>query len=209
MKNVYWLIDGSYIYKALKTYQISHTDYNLDYVKLRKKIETTYCANGEKLVAYYFNSTPDPASDSQNRFHSWLKSSKPTGPNIRVEIYPLKNVKVKCDRCSEIIIKRVQKGVDVGLVTTALKFAGKYDKLVISAGDGDFLDTVRYLKEDLDKEIYLVAFRHGLSADLQQYSDESIYIDDFPTEVQDTRTVGRIVEKPFDEVDDLIENDVI
>ncbi|WP_051188271.1 NYN domain-containing protein [Brevibacillus thermoruber] len=193
MSGVYWLIDGSYIYKSLKTYPGK----TLDYKKLRQKIESML---GNKTTAYYFNSTPDPATDQQNAFHSWMKSAD--GPNIRVELYELKKTEVKCPDCGHKFVKLTQKGVDVGIVTAALKFQHKYDTLILSTGDGDFLDTVKYIQEGLSKRIILVAFRHGLSTDLQQYADEVWYIDDFFDEVKDARLSQP---KPFENVDDVVE----
>jgi len=203
MSSVFWLIDGSYLYKSMKKYgEKNRCKFNLDYNKLREKIENQICKDSTKFTAYYFNSTPDPATDKQNAFHRWLKSAKPDGPSIRVELYSLKTITVECEKCNYKFKKPVQKGVDVGIVTAALKFHQKYDTLILSTGDGDFEDTLKYLKEDLDKNIIIVSFRHGLSSDLQQYADKVFYIDEFADEVRDTRAETAL---PFDNVDSVIE----
>ena len=99
---------------------------------------------------------------------------------------------MKCPNCNNIFIKFVQKGVDVGIATAALKFKDDYDTFVLSAGDGDFKDTVKYLKEDLKKRIVLVGFEKNLSTDLQPYAntDDVLFIDDFINEVKDNRYAG-------------------
>lgn len=200
MRNYYWLIDGSYMYKAAKAYQIKHSGFNLDYKKLRDKVESLL-GKDVKITAYYYNSTPDPATDAQNAFHNWLKSASPTGPNIRVQLYSLKNVEVMCNYCGKKTIKFVQKGVDVGIVTAALKFHPRYDGIVLSTGDGDFEDTLKYLAEDLKKEIIIVGFRHGLSTDLQQYTDKVYFVDEFSDEINNSRYTM----EPYNNADKLIE----
>jgi len=200
--STYWLIDGSYLYKSIKSYEKRIGEkVGLDYNKLKEKIENHV---NEKLTAYYYNSTKDPATDEQNRFHSWLKNHR-NGPGIRVELYQLKKTTVKCPNCSEIFTKYVQKGVDVGIVTAALKFKDSYDNLVLSTGDGDFKDTVKFLSEDLRKRIILVGFDNNLSSDLQPYADsgDMLFIDDFIDEVKDTRYADL---EPFDGADEIAED---
>lgn len=205
MKNVYWLIDGSYLYKSMIQFRKIISNFNIDYKKLKDKLEKEFCVESEKLISYYFNSTPNPATDAQNAFHSWLKCAPPVGPNIRVELYSLKKGFVKCKKCNEMITNYVQKGVDVGIVTAALKYCNKYDKLIVSAGDGDFKDTFKYLSEELDKEIIILSFKHGLSTDLQQYSSRVLFMDDFYNEISDSR--GK-TPPPFDQADEIIVEDI-
>lgn len=196
----YWLIDGSYIYKSIKSYErmIGET-FGLDYRKLRDKVETHV---KETVTAYYFNSTKDPATEQTNKFHTWLKTRK-NGPGIIVELYSLKKTTVKCPNCDSTFTKLVQKGVDVGIATAALKFKDNYDTFVLSAGDGDFKDTIKYLKEDLKKRIVLVGFERNLSADLQPYADaeDVLFIDDFINEVKDNRYAGL---EPFEGAAEIV-----
>ncbi len=85
-----WLIDGSYVYKAGKSFQADNPTYEkrgIDY----KKLKDCICKEFEidNLDSWYFNSTPDPATDAQNAYHRWLKTTEPKGPNIRVKLYDL------------------------------------------------------------------------------------------------------------------------
>lgn len=197
---IYWLIDGSYIYKSIKGIEKTKGKVALDYKKLKDKLEGDL---NQIITAYYFNSTPNPPKDGQNAFHTWLKRVK-NGPGIRVQLYSLKSMTVKCPNCGNVFKKTVQKGVDVGIATTALKFKDNYDTLILSTGDGDFEDTVQYLKEALNKKIILVGFSDNLSADIQQYSDEVWYIDEFFDEVKDTRFEDL---EPFEDADKYIDID--
>jgi uncharacterized LabA/DUF88 family protein len=197
--SIYWLIDGSYIYKSVNRLRQVNGGSGLDYKRLKNKLEDLY---GEKITAYYFNSTPNPPKDAQNSFHSWLKNGS-DGPGIRVQLYQLKGMNVKCNRCDNEFSRTVQKGVDVGIVTAALKFKDSYDTLILSSGDGDFEDTVHYLKEDLNKRLVLLGFHGSLSVDLHPWADDILYIDSFFDEVKDTRFT-----EPFEHADEYIDSEL-
>jgi hypothetical protein len=147
MKTV-WIIDGAYLFNYAKSHQF-------DYLRLKQELTK---ANGYPIYeGYYLNSTPDPATDAQNAFHSWIKSAPPKGPKLRVQLYRLKDMHNTCPNCSTHFDRQVQKGVDVGIATLIIKLAAQnvYDRLILSAGDGDFEDAVSYIKSDLHKEFWL------------------------------------------------------
>ncbi|MGN0721497.1 MAG: NYN domain-containing protein [Anaerovoracaceae bacterium] len=195
-----WLIDGSYIYKAGKSFQNENPKYKkngLDYKKLKDCLRKEF--NIETLDSWYFNSTPDPATDSQNAYHSWLKTTEPKGPNIRVKLYDLKEKTIECKNCGKTFSIKVQKGVDVGIATTALRLFERYDALILSAGDGDFEDFIRYIVEDNDKLLYIVGFDKSISPDLQQFSTANYLLNEHYDKICDDREV-----KPFDTVDEVV-----
>jgi hypothetical protein len=69
-KKTVWIVDGAYLFNHGRSKPF-------DYLKLKAEIER---ANGGRLhEAYYLNTAPDVATDSQNAFHSWLKSAAPGG----------------------------------------------------------------------------------------------------------------------------------
>jgi uncharacterized LabA/DUF88 family protein len=76
-------------------------------------------------------------------------------------------------------VSRLQ--VDVGIATLMIRLATQnlYDRLVLSAGDGDFEDAISYVKSDLHKEIWISGFTNTVSADLQSYADKVIWIESF------------------------------
>jgi hypothetical protein len=106
-------------------------DYNL----LLERVER---AVGPTAERYYLNSTPNPPTDQQDAFHTWLKSARPRGPQFRVELYKLKTLHCQCPDCDCGFERTVQKGVDVGITTLLIKlaFRDRYNR-VLSAGDGD------------------------------------------------------------------------
>ncbi len=173
MSRTVWIVDGAYLWNFGKGRPAG-----VDYLKLKKELET---ANGEPIYeAYYLNSTQDPATDAQNAFHTWLKCAAPRGPKMRVQLYRLKDMHAKCSSCGHEFERQVQKGVDVGIATLIVKLAsqGMYDRLILTAGDGDFEDAISYVKSELHKEFWLNGGQNSLSADLQSYADDVLWLDD-------------------------------
>ena len=173
MKTV-WVIDGSYVFNFGKT----RPPNGIDYLKLKNEI---VAANGGPVFeSYYLNSTPDPPSDAYNAFHTWLKAAPPRGPQLRVQLYRLKEMHLECPACRHRFDRQVQKGVDVGIATLILKLAaqGVYDRLILSAGDGDFEDAISYVKSELHKEVWMNGAQATLSTDLQSYANRVLWLDD-------------------------------
>ncbi|MEO8296856.1 MAG: NYN domain-containing protein [Burkholderiales bacterium] len=170
MKTV-WIVDGAYLFNHGRNRPF-------DYLKLKAAIETR---NGGPLhESYYLNSLPDVANAAQNGFHAWLKSAPPRGPKLRVQLYGLKELGTTCPSCSHGFVRMVQKGVDVGIATLIIKLAVQnvYDRLILSAGDGDFEDAIDFIKSDLHKQVWLNGAQATLSVDLQSYADEVLWLDD-------------------------------
>ena len=169
MKTI-WIIDGAYLMKAAPG--------RFDYLKLKYLL--TKLNGSDMAEGFYLNSTPNPPSDQQDAFHTWLKLAPPRGPKLRVQLYKLKQFNVRCHICSKEFHREVQKGVDVGIATLILKLASQqqYDRLILSAGDGDFEDAIDYVKSELHKEIWIAGFNDSVSADLQSYADKVIFLDD-------------------------------
>lgn len=170
MKTV-WIIDGAYLSSFGKMYPF-------DYLKLKN--EMIRLNGGPLYDSYYLNSTPGPATDAQSAFHTWLKSAPPKGPKLRVQLYPLKDFHSTCPDCKHQFDRQVQKGVDVGIATLIIKLAAQnvYDRLILSAGDGDFEDAISYVKSELHKEVWVSGSQINLSADLQSYSDNVLWLED-------------------------------
>ena len=93
---------------------------------------------------------------------------------------------MKCPKCATPYDRQVQKGVDVGIATLTIKLATQnlYDRLILSAGDGDFEDAISYVKSELHKEIWISGFNNTVSADLQSYADNVIWINSFWKKVE-------------------------
>jgi uncharacterized LabA/DUF88 family protein len=166
-----WIVDGAYVFSAAPG--------KMDYVKLKAELEKLN--GGAFYESYYLNSTQESPTEAEQSFHTWLKTAPPQGPQMRVQLYKLKNLHVKCPQCATSFDRQVQKGVDVGIATLMIRLATQnlYDRLVLSAGDGDFEDAISYVKSDLHKEIWISGFTNTVSADLQSYADKVIWIESF------------------------------
>jgi uncharacterized LabA/DUF88 family protein len=166
-----WIVDGAYVFSAAPG--------KVDYVKLKTELEKLN--GGAFYESYYLNSTQESPTEAEQSFHTWLKTAPPQGPQMRVQLYKLKYLRVKCPQCATPFDRHVQKGVDVGIATLMIRLATQnlYDRLVLSAGDGDFEDAISYVKSDLHKEIWISGFTNTVSADLQSYADKVIWIESF------------------------------
>lgn len=169
MPRTIWIADAGYLIQACPD--------RFDYLKLKNVLEREV---GEKFAeSFYLNSTPDPPTDGQNSFHTWLKTAPPQGPKMRVKLYKLKAMHLRCPSCGNNFDKTVQKGVDVGIATLIVKLAAQdqYSRVVLSAGDGDFEDAIAFAKEECHKEVWITGFPNSMSPDLQSYADHVLWLD--------------------------------
>ncbi len=171
-----WIIDGAYLFNFGKSTPF-------DFLKLKN--ELVRLNGGSIYESYYLNATSNPSKDAQDPFYTWLKSAEPKGPKLRVQLYPLKELHCLCPSCGHQFDRQIQKGVDVGIATLIIKLATQnvYDRLILSAGDGDFEDAISYVKSDLHKEVWLHGSSSNLSADLQSYSDNVLWLEDMLDEI--------------------------
>ncbi|HEY9754357.1 MAG TPA: NYN domain-containing protein [Oculatellaceae cyanobacterium] len=171
-QNTVWLIDAAYAIKmAIKL------GFKIDWIKLRRCLEHRVGAFSGFYEAYYLNSAPDAPSQELTRFHHWLRSAPPQGPQIMVHLYPLKSEQIFCQSCKCSSTKKIQKGVDVGIATLLLTTIDKYDAVVLLAGDGDFVDAVKYAKTHFKKKIVIAGFTGAVSTVLQSIADHVIWLD--------------------------------
>lgn len=192
-----WLIDAGYLFNAQRS--VDH-GYRFDYKQLRLQLETA----GPIWRAYYLNSTPNPPTDAQDSFHTWLRSAPPGGPQLITKLYELKTIRADRAFCSEChqqvdlscpngdshrIGNQQQKGVDVAIATLALVHRERYDTLLLSSGDGDLLDAIEFLSEQ-GKRIEMAVFDHGVSTELQARADHVFWINDFADEIRTQRRSG-------------------
>lgn len=192
-----WLIDAGYLFNA--RHSVSG-GYRFSYLKLRQKLEES----GLLWRAYYLNSVPLKDASGADDFHSWLRTSLPSGPQLITQLYPTAEEpahRAWCEACGERVSlvcpkqtsrqrthrlsNEVQKGVDVGLATLALIHRDSYDTLLLSTGDSDLLDAIAYLS-DHGKRIELVVFQQGVSTELQCRADRIHWINEFAANVEYT-----------------------
>jgi len=183
-----WLIDASYIHA--NNLALLGGQRRIDYLRLRELIEQTL---GPLWRGYFLNAAQDEPNGGRDRFHNWLQTAAPYGPNLIVKLYGLKSERVRSAWCvdcgtkvelacphgngSHALYNQRQMGVDVGLASLALIHRERYDSLVLSSGDGDLMDAVEHLSE-AGKRIELAVFSTGVATDLQARSDRVLWLDD-------------------------------
>lgn len=187
-----WLIDASYIHAS--NMQLYGPQRRVDYLKLRRLVESEL---GPLWRGYYLNGVQDEANAGRERFHTWLQSATPNGPQLIVKLYGLKNERANNAYCTDCgtkvglqcpngadhsLVNQRQTGVDVGIATLALAHKERFDTLVLSSGDGDLIDAVEHLFEN-GKGIELAVFSSGVSTDLQARADRVLWIDDHMDDV--------------------------
>ena len=161
MKRICLIIDAGYFFNVQKKYG------SFDVLKFKHFIEDKL--DGIVTRGYYVTTLDGP---NQQSYHTWLKSV--TGPKLEVVT---KSVKPKmCDKCGNSVY--VEKGVDIAIITLAIKHAEKnnYDTLVLVNGDADLLDALVYLRDDLGKEIVIVGDLDSISTDIQAMSDQVMLV---------------------------------
>lgn len=169
-RRVTWIVDGGYLR--------ANAPGRFDYLKLRQLLE----GPGKRRFdeAYLLDGRQDQSSEKQEAYFRWLKMAAPSGPQFRLQLYPLKAQRLACPACGKENERLVQKGVDVGIATLLIRLAAldRYDRLLLSSGDGDLLDAVSYVKDECHKEIYLAVFKGSVSPDLQSVANRTIWLDE-------------------------------
>ena len=146
MKTI-WIVDGGYISAFGRG-----SPWRLDMHKLKRELESL---NGSKFVSsYFFHSCDDPKRTS---FFNWLRVVEPRGPQMTTEVFGLKSARCQCPECKVEFQRPVQKGVDVALATMLIKLAHEnaYDRVVLTAGDSDFVTALHYVTHDLGKQLWI------------------------------------------------------
>jgi len=166
-----WLIEGAYLFNS--------SPERLDFVKLRQRLEM----NGKFYAVRYFGSQPKIETYQQRAFHEFLGHQGPSAPDFDVRLYPLKQISCVCPRCHETGYRPITGGIDVAMATAAIAEAKNYDTIVLSTGDGDFVDAVRHIREVLKKRVELVAFNGTISPRLARLCDKVDLIDQYMEQV--------------------------
>jgi uncharacterized LabA/DUF88 family protein len=120
----------------------------------------------------------------------WFGTRNPSGSDgsflhvlssigIEARHYRLARKETVCPSCFGVSTCEVQKGVDVGLAVFAIKEAlrDRYNKLLLIAGDGDFLDLVHEIQQS-GRTVCVVGTPETISESLKEISDRIIDITD-------------------------------
>lgn len=145
----------------------------VDYEKLSNKL----VGNGTRGRTYVFDALPPqghPNKDAKQGFLDKLRYLE----SFQVELGYIKNETKICPNCTrEVNISR-QKKVDILMATRLLERAAEADRVVLVAGDGDFVPAVEVARKKT--KIVLAFARHGrtdASTQLKQACDSRIQMD--------------------------------
>ena len=160
---VVWLIDAAYVLKGHQG--------KIDYVSIRRELQKWAIPNYGRFDRMIFYNSYDPKNGSDE----FIKIMESNG--FEMKMYPLKFMNINCDKCGYKGKRMVQKGVDVAIVTDLLSLAyeGQYKRIVITAGDGDFLDAVLKV-QSMFREVFVAGYRCSMSRDLKEHADGMYYI---------------------------------
>lgn len=133
---------------------------------------------GRNLIrAYYFHSECVPPKSEEIKFHDWLRYR-----GLEVITRPLKfrSSGIECKKCGNFFTRniRVEKGVDVALVTNMLSFGFRnvYDTVILVSGDEDYIGAIEELKH-LGKKVEIAAFEGSISNNLRKKADKFVSLD--------------------------------
>jgi len=158
--DIIWLIDGAYVLRGATG--------TIDYVSLQKEMEE--CVEGQFDQVIFFNSAKK-GDTKQEGFHRQMRKQ-----GFDVRVYKLKELKIKCPHCSQTSGRQVQAGVDVGICTTMLELMFSYSRIVLTAGDGDFIDAIDIVKKN-KKEVYISGFKNSMSKHFHITADKIKFLD--------------------------------
>ena len=152
--------------------------WRIDWEKFQQFLEQS----GQIWQTYFFASEEDPPRAIQTRFYQFLKNQ------LRWEIvlYTLGEKSVHCQNCGQSETVPDEKGTDVGIATKMLMLAinRAYETAILVSGDGDYLETVKFIK-NLGLRIEIIAWRGGTSGELAQESSAPVvYLDDIKAQIE-------------------------
>lgn len=170
------IVDGSYLFKAPR--------FPVDALKLRRLIDGHAGAGGIR-EAYWFDTVPNPVPEGMVKFHHFLKSAPPFGPQFRLNLYGLKSMQMHCSACGAQGERFVQKGVDVGIATLIVKTAALQlcDHIHLVAGDGDFKDAIAFVQESRRIDVSIYGFQGSVSTDLQSWATSMVWLDEYTRQI--------------------------
>lgn len=158
-----WLIDAAYVLKGHQG--------KIDYVSIRRDLQNWAIPDYGRFDRMIFYNSYAPSNNCDG-FIDVMESK-----GFEMKMYPLKFMNISCNECGSEGKRMVQKGVDVAIVTDLLSLAyeGQYKRVVLTAGDGDFLDAILKV-QSMFREVYVAGYRCSMSRDLKEHADGIYYI---------------------------------
>jgi uncharacterized LabA/DUF88 family protein len=172
MERVIVFIDGAYMLAACSERNVKYDLFKLiPIVQKDRKIIRSYYYDG--IYSQEDARKSAEYMDKREKKISFIKNFIGRGITPR-----LSTLKFRGD-------KPIQKGVDVRIATDMLMLAARnaYDVAILVSGDEDLVEVVREIKY-LGKRVEIVAFRKGVSENLELEADSMWYLEDIWEEVK-------------------------
>ena len=115
----------------------------------------------------------------------------------------------ECYNCEKQFLFKYEKGVDVALAAQLVIFGGTtratvLDRVILVAGDGDYKEATRFIRQEVGKDIQIVSWRRALSGDLEKLANKKTLILD-----EHWQSLCEVRKKlPLDEIPATDEEDV-
>lgn len=159
-------IDGSNMIHSARRFR---EGFKIDYSKLVKVL-----VENRQLVRPYFFGSYDPNKKVSEKFYEALQLQ-----GFEITVKPLRSRQFQAEGY------RIEKGVDVALVTKMLShaFRDTFDVAILVSGDSDYAEAVKVIKE-LGKRVEIAAFAGSISRELKFLADRFIPLDDMADTIQ-------------------------
>ncbi len=149
-----------------------------------RKFEAYLCTLDRIWQTHFFASEQDPPKAIQTSFYQYIKNTL----RWELHLYELGKKTTTCSNCGCKEIVPAEKGVDVGLATKMLILGVNkaYDTAILVAGDKDYLETVKFIK-NLGLRVEIISWQQSLSSDLAaESSSPVIKIDSLRAQIEKT-----------------------
>lgn len=107
----------------------------------------------------------------------------------------------ECHKCSKRFLFKYEKGVDVALAAQFVIFGGLkgtgLDRMILVAGDGDYKEAIRFVRQEVGKDVQIVSWEGALARDLKNLSNKpTIYLDHYWKNLCEIRERPPLEESP-------------
>jgi uncharacterized LabA/DUF88 family protein len=143
--------------------------WRIDWARFQQYLEQ----NGQVWQVHLFASEQDPPRAIQTNFYRFLKDQL----HWEIHLYELGRKSHTCSRCDNNDVTSAEKGVDVGLATKMMVLGVNkaYETAILVAGDRDYLETVKFVK-NLGLRVEIISWKGALAPALESESSSSVVL---------------------------------
>jgi len=118
----------------------------------------------------------------------------------------------ECYNCTKEFLLKYEKGVDVALAAQLVIIGGVraagLDRIILVAGDGDYKEAIRFVRQEAGKDVQIVSWQWALSKELEKISNkQSIILDNHWQEICEIKRKPPLDEIPATDEEDMQEDE--